>query len=52
MQSKSDAQLLREYALQGVEAAFTEIVNRHRNLVYSAALRQVVFRDFLYSLPA
>src|SRR5271155_2417183 len=41
MQTKSDAQLLREYAQQGMEAAFTEIVTRHTNLVYSAALRQV-----------
>src|SRR6266571_5300217 len=41
MQSKSDAQLLREYAEHGAEAAFAEIVSRHTNLVYSAALRQV-----------
>ncbi len=41
MQSKSDAQLLREYADGGVEAAFAEIVHRHTNLVYSAALRLV-----------
>jgi len=41
MQTKSDAQLLREYAEQGMEGAFTEIVTRHTNLVYSAALRQV-----------
>src|SRR5262245_19278260 len=41
MQSKSDAQLLREYVEHGIEAAFTEIVRRHTNLVYSAALRQV-----------
>src|SRR5258706_5132175 len=41
MQSRSDAQLLREYAEHGVEPAFTEIVTRHANLVYSAALRQV-----------
>jgi RNA polymerase sigma factor (sigma-70 family) len=45
MQSKSDAQLLREYAEQGDDAAFTEIVNRHTNLVYSAALRQVESPD-------
>jgi RNA polymerase sigma factor (sigma-70 family) len=41
MQSRSDAQLLREYAEHGAEPAFTEIVTRHANLVYSAALRQV-----------
>jgi len=41
MQSKSDAQLLREYAEHGAETAFSEIVTRHTNLVYSAALRQV-----------
>jgi RNA polymerase sigma factor (sigma-70 family) len=41
MQTKSDAQLLREYATCGVDAAFTELVHRHTNLVYSAALRQV-----------
>jgi len=41
MQNKSDAQLLGEYAEHGMEGAFTEIVARHTNLVYSAALRQV-----------
>ena len=40
-QTKSDAQLLHEYAEHGTEAAFVEIVNRHTNLVHSAALRQV-----------
>jgi DNA-directed RNA polymerase specialized sigma24 family protein len=40
MQTKSDAQLLRDYAAQGCEAAFAEIVTRHTGLVYSAALRQ------------
>ncbi|HEV7925313.1 MAG TPA: sigma-70 family RNA polymerase sigma factor [Verrucomicrobiae bacterium] len=45
MQSKSDAQLLREYARHGAEAAFTEIVTRHTNLVYSAALRQTESPD-------
>src|SRR5437870_6739778 len=41
MQTKSDAQLLRKYAEHGAETAFGEIVARHTNLVYSAALRQV-----------
>ncbi len=41
MQSTSDAQLLREYAEYGTERAFTEIVTRHTNLVYSAAMRQM-----------
>jgi RNA polymerase sigma factor (sigma-70 family) len=41
MQAKADAQLLREYARQGSEAAFGEIVARYTDLVYSAVLRQV-----------
>ncbi len=41
MQEKSDAQLLRDYAERGNEAAFREIVDRHADLIYSAALRQV-----------
>lgn len=41
MQEKSDAQLLRDYAEGGHEAAFSEIVMRHTDFVYSAALRQV-----------
>ncbi len=46
MQLKSDAQLLRDYAERGREAAFAEIVERHTDLVYSAALRQVYSQDF------
>jgi RNA polymerase sigma factor (sigma-70 family) len=41
MQLLSDAQLLAQYARQGSEAGFGEIVARHANLFYSAALRQV-----------
>jgi RNA polymerase sigma factor (sigma-70 family) len=40
MQEQSDAQLLRAH-LQGDESAFREIVGRHADLVYSAALRQL-----------
>ena len=45
MQSKSDAQLLREYAENGAESSFAELVQRHTNLIYSAALRQVESPD-------
>ena len=41
MQNKSDAELVREYAESGSEAAFGEIVRRYADFVYSAALRQV-----------
>jgi RNA polymerase sigma factor (sigma-70 family) len=44
MQEKPDAQLLRAY-LEGNEAAFREIVSRHTDLIYSAALRQVSSPD-------
>lgn len=35
-----DAQLLRRYAEENSQAAFAELVQRHINLVYSAALRR------------
>lgn len=41
MNPKSDSELLREYGDAKDESAFAEIVHRHANLVYSAALRQV-----------
>jgi len=46
MQTKTDAQLLREYASNGSETAFGELVSRHADLVYSAALRQVIEPEF------
>ena len=45
MQEQSDAQLLRDYAEHGGEPAFREIVTRHTDLVYSAALRCVNSSD-------
>ncbi len=45
MSEASDAQLLREYVQRGNEAAFREIVVRHTDAVYSAALRQVISPD-------
>src|SRR6185436_2641629 len=45
MKARSDAELLREYAEQGSEAAFSEIVARHTDLVYSASLRQAGSHD-------
>jgi RNA polymerase sigma factor (sigma-70 family) len=38
---KNDATLLQEYARDRSEAAFTELVRRHVNFVYAAALRQL-----------
>jgi RNA polymerase sigma factor (sigma-70 family) len=37
----SDLDLLRQFARENSQDAFTELVQRHVNLVYSAALRQV-----------
>jgi DNA-directed RNA polymerase specialized sigma24 family protein len=37
----TDQQLLREYAERRSEAAFAELVRRHVDLIYSAALRMV-----------
>ena len=45
MQEHSDVQLLREYAQHCEEAAFREIVQRHADFVYSAALRQTESPD-------
>ena len=36
-----DAELLRRYATENSEAAFAELIRRHVDLVYSAALRLV-----------
>lgn len=36
----TDTELLRQYALERSESAFTELVRQHVNLVYSAALRE------------
>jgi RNA polymerase sigma factor (sigma-70 family) len=41
MQERSDIELLREYAEEKREGAFRELVARHTDFVYSAALRQV-----------
>src|SRR5438046_4264975 len=41
MNEQTDPQLLRAYAESRSEAAFAELVRRHVDLVYSAALRMV-----------
>lgn len=41
MRTRSDTELLNEYAANQSEAAFGEIVRRYADTVYSAALRQV-----------
>ncbi|HEY4416367.1 MAG TPA: sigma-70 family RNA polymerase sigma factor [Verrucomicrobiae bacterium] len=50
MNENSDAQLLRDYAGYGRETAFHEIVTRHADFVYSAALRQVEASDIAADL--
>ena len=37
---KTDKELLESYARDGSEAAFRELVQRHINMVYAAALRE------------
>src|ERR1051325_7233984 len=41
----TDLELLREYQEHGLETAFTALVQRHVNLVYSAAFRHVRSRE-------
>jgi RNA polymerase sigma factor (sigma-70 family) len=64
MSTLNDAPLLRDFARTGSERAFGELVLRHTNLVYSAALRQTscpelareitqdVFTDLARKAPA
>ena len=44
--SDTDLQLLARYARQHAEDAFAEIVRRHLDLVYSAALRRFARRNW------
>src|SRR5437868_9991783 len=41
MNSRTDNELLRDYSDDGSEAAFAELVRRHVDFVFSAALRLV-----------
>ena len=51
MNEQSDVQLLCDYAEGGNETAFRELVARHTDLVYSAALRQVRSPQLAGMLP-
>lgn len=50
MNDLSDHELLRKYAGHGDEAAFREIIGRHTDLLYSAALRQAGSPDLARDL--
>jgi len=50
MHDRPDIQLLRDYAATGSEAAFRELVTRHTDFVFSAALRQVGSPDLAADL--
>jgi len=50
MHEHPDAQLLRDYAECGAEAAFREIVTRHADVVYASALRQVSSPDLAHDV--
>jgi hypothetical protein len=41
MPDKNDIELIREYVQSGSDDAFAALVQRHVNLVYSAAFRHV-----------
>ena len=46
MQDKNDIELIREYVQRGSEAAFASLVQKHINLVYSAAVRHVTITAY------
>lgn len=41
MTAVNDTQLLHQYAVEGSESAFTELVNRHSSLVFGVAMRSL-----------